>query len=196
MATVLVVCTGNVCRSPIAEGMLRAAFRERLGEGAPQVVSAGTSGWEGSTADPSAVAACAERGIDISGHRARALREADAFSAGLVIAMAQEHADAMRNLVPKRTFTLKELVRLLEALDPPEEGTADEVLARRVAAADALRRSGYEGNPYDEDIMDPLGMPLESFRAIAWELEEWCRRLVEGLFGRQPARARTDVGSG
>ena len=45
MARVLVVCTGNVCRSPIAEGLLRAAFAERLGDGAPEVSSAGTMGW-------------------------------------------------------------------------------------------------------------------------------------------------------
>ena len=189
MASVLVVCTGNVCRSPIAEGLLRAVLFSRLGERAPVISSTGTMGWEGSGADPSSVQAAAERGIDISGHRARELRPEDAFGSDLVIAMAREHADAMRNLVPKRTFTLKELVHLVEALPPPRTGEPDGMLTARVSEADALRRSGFEGNPYDEDVADPLGMPLESFRAVAWELEDLCGRLADGLFGGIPARA-------
>jgi len=190
MASVLVVCTGNVCRSPIAEGMLRAALIARLGEGAPVVSSTGTMGWEGSGADPSSVLAAAERGVDISGHRAREVRPEDAFGADLVLAMAREHADAMRNLVPKRTFTLKEIVRLVEALPPSQAGEPDAMLTARVVEADALRRSGFQGNPHDEDVVDPLGMPLESFRAVAWELEGLCGRLVDGLFDGAPVRAR------
>jgi protein-tyrosine phosphatase len=186
MASILVVCTGNICRSPIAEGMLRSALVARLGDAAPSVSSVGTMGWAGSPADPSSVEAAAERGVDISGHRGRELRPEDALGSDLVLAMAREHAEAMRNLVPKRSFTLKELVRLLEALPTPGDGDPEALLATRVAEADALRRSGFEGNPYDEDVMDPLGMPLESFRAIAWELEDLCGRLADGLFGRAP----------
>jgi protein-tyrosine phosphatase len=189
MARVLVVCTGNVCRSPIAEGLLRAAFLERLGGGAPEVGSAGTMGWEGSGADPNSVAAAAERGVDISGHVARALSTAALASADLVLAMSSEHALAVVREAPEaasRTFTLKELVRLLEALPEP---AARQDLVARVAAADALRTDGFAGNPDDLDVADPLGMPLQSFRAVAWELEEWCGRLADGLVGRAPARA-------
>jgi hypothetical protein len=46
-----------------------------------------------------------------------------------------------------------------------------------------LRLEGFTGNPLDDDIVDPLGLPLESYRAVAWELGEWCGRLVDGLFG-------------
>jgi protein-tyrosine phosphatase len=193
MARVLVVCTGNVCRSPIAEGMLRAAFVERLGDKAPGVVSAGTMGWEGSGADPNSIAAAAERGIDISEHVARALSPLELRSADLVLAMSSEHADAVRRSDPAvagRTFTLKELVRLVEALPEP----AGEDLPARVGAADALRHEGFQGNPYDIDVSDPLGMPLQSFRAVAWELGEWCARLADGLVGRTPARARLAEG--
>ena len=189
MARVLVVCTGNVCRSPIAEGLLRAAFVERLGDGAPEVTSAGTMGWEGSGADPNSIAAAAERGVDISGHVARALSTAGLASADLVLAMSSEHALAVVRGAPEAassTFTLKELVRLLEALPEPAAG---QDLRARLAAADALRTGGFEGNPHDLDVADPLGMPLQAFRAVAWELEEWCGRLADGLVGRAPARA-------
>ena len=195
MARVLVVCTGNVCRSPIAEGMLRAAFAERLGDGAPEVASAGTMGWEGSGADPNSIAAAAERGVDISGHVARGLASADLLSADLVLAMSSEHAvAAVREArgAASKTFTLKELVRLVEALPEPAAG---EDLRARVGAADALRAEGFEGNPHDLDVSDPLGMPLQSFRAVAWELEEWCGRLADGLVGRAPARAGIAEGS-
>jgi len=193
MASVLVVCTGNVCRSPIAEGLLRAALEAKLGDQAPSVASAGTMGWVGSGADPASVEAAAERGVDISAHRARELRSDEVLAADLVLAMARDHEDALADLAPTRTFTLKQLVRLLEALPAPGPGDPDAMLTARIADADDLRRNGFEGYPYDEDVTDPLGMPLESFRAIAWELDEWCGRLTDGLFGRQPVRASADV---
>lgn len=186
MASILVVCTGNVCRSPIAEGLLRAALETRLGQGAPRVCSAGTMGWSGSGADPNSIEAAAERGVDISDHHARELTPADIGSATLILGMSGEHERAVVAQEPdaaSRTFTLKELVRLLEALPT----TSGRDLASRVAAADGLRASGFDGNPNDEDVADPLGMPLESFRAVAWVLDEWCSRLVDGLVGRAEA---------
>ena len=189
MASLLVVCTGNVCRSPVAEGMLRAGLEARLGEGAPLVASAGTAGWEGSGATPESVAAAAERGVDISGHTARRLLAEHVAGADLVLAMAAEHRWEVVRLLPEaasRTFTLKELVRLVEALPARDQATG---LAERVREADALRRSGFPGNPHDEDVVDPLGMPLEGYRAIAWELEEWCGRLADDLAGTGTARS-------
>ena len=190
MTRVLVVCTGNVCRSPIAEGLLRAAFAERMGPDAPEVASAGTMGWTGSRADPSSIRAAAERGVDISGHRAREVSEDDVARADLVVAMAPEHAQAFAGEAGSRTFTLKELVRLLEAL-PETEDASPGRLSERIAQADRLRRGGFEGDPRDEGIADPLGMPLDAFRAVAAELDAWCSRLADGLVGRTDARTAT-----
>jgi protein-tyrosine phosphatase len=193
MASVLVVCTGNVCRSPIAEGFLRAALLERWGEQAPSISSAGTAGWEGAGAMPESVASAAERGVDISNHVARRLAVEGVREADLVIAMADEHRRAIEWMVPEagsKTFTLKELVRLLEALPAADPTVPPDVgLKERVREADALRRSGFAGNPLDEDVVDPLGLPLESYRAVAWELDGWCSRLADGLFG--PSRTRS-----
>jgi protein-tyrosine phosphatase len=186
MTSILVVCTGNVCRSPIAEGLLRDALDQRFGERAPHVSSAGTAGWEGEGAMRESVAAAAERGTDISGHVARMVTGTMIEHATLVVAMAAEHRDALSRFdldTAHKTFTLKELVRLLEDLRPIDASAEPAPLADRVAAAEALRRSGFTGNPHDEDVVDPLGMPMESFRAIAWELDEWVTRLVDGLYG-------------
>jgi protein-tyrosine phosphatase len=86
MASILIVCTGNVCRSPIAEAALRAALTERFGNRAPAVSSAGTAGWEGSGAVGGSVEAAAERGHDIGDHVARMLTPAMVGDADLASA--------------------------------------------------------------------------------------------------------------
>jgi protein-tyrosine phosphatase len=196
MAGILVVCTGNVCRSPIAEGYLRSELAARFGTEAPTVASAGTAGWEGSPADPGSVAAAAAHGVDISSHRGRRLVMEHLDDAALIVAMASEHRDAVAAgapLVARRAFTLKELVRLLEALPPLSlSGDPTDDLRARVAEADRLRRSGFEGNPRDEDVSDPLGTSDAVFLAVASELEEWCARLVDGLVGRARAASGGD----
>jgi protein-tyrosine phosphatase len=196
MASVLVVCTGNVCRSPIAEGMLREAFRRRLGDDAPTVASAGTAGWEGSPADPASISAAARLGVDISAHRARRLTAGHVEQADLLLTMAADHREDVIALLPRasaRTFTLKELVRLLEELPPVEAGSLppEELLAVRVRQADDRRRSGVEADG-DEDVPDPLGMPPRVFRRVAAELSPWCERLADELFGAVSARAAVE----
>jgi protein-tyrosine phosphatase len=197
MASILVVCTGNVCRSPIAEAMVRSILQTRFDDAAPSVASAGTAGWVGSRADPSSIAAAAELGIDISAHRARQLRADDVRSAELVLAMASEHRDAASRLFPGtvgRIFTLKELVLLLEDLpQAPWNGKPQDVLAAQVSAAHGSRIGAIRDRRRDEDVMDPLGMPPDAFRAVARELDDWCTRVVDGLFGR--ARVRTSTGA-
>ena len=184
MTSILVVCTGNICRSPIAEGMLRDALSSRFGESAPEVSSAGTWGVEGSAPTPEAVTAARERGIDIGAHRARRLAQV-AADADLVVAMAGEHRDILgdETVMGERSFTLKELVRLLESLPPVPPGAGPDSLSERVDQARAARQAGFAGNPFDEDVADPIGMPLQTYRATAWELHGWVVRLVDGLYG-------------
>ncbi len=183
MGSVLVVCTGNICRSPLGEGFLRRALTARLGDATPDVGSAGTFGWEGSGATAESVEAGAERGLDVSEHVARPLVPPLVNDAVLVVTMTAEHRDEVVAMVPSaaaRTFTLKELARLAEALPAP--GTPAD-LESRVAAAASLRSRGFEGNPFDEDVTDPLGSPLDTYRAIAWEIETYTDRMTEALLG-------------
>jgi protein-tyrosine phosphatase len=183
---VLLVCTGNICRSPMAEGFIRRQLAERGVEGV-EVESAGVSGWEGSAATEEAVQALVELHIDISDHQARRLTRRLVDAADLVVAMAGEHRDAVTRVVPRavpRTFTLKELVRLLEA-DGVSGGSAPpaERIRARVERADA-RRTAAPKPGGDEDVADPLGLGLEAYRATAWELEELSARVVAGLLGQ------------
>jgi protein-tyrosine phosphatase len=191
MASILVVCTGNVCRSPMAEGFLRKALADALGDVAPSVASAGTAGWEGSEATPEAVAAAAELGVDISGHRARRLRPGMAETADLVLCMTREHRDTIVGSAPDvagRTFTLKELVRLLERLP---EGGPDRP-SGRLAAADRLRPADASTGDRDDDVADPLGLPLDGYRAIAAELDDRCTLFVRAAFAPVVVRPGTE----
>jgi protein-tyrosine phosphatase len=183
MTSILVICTGNICRSPISEGLLRDALERRFGDAAPNVSSAGTSGLEGSGAMPESVQAASELGIDITGHVARRLTPAMADEADLLLCMARDHRGGFAPPLDARAFTLKELVRLLQMLPAPPTDAGPEILAERIAAADLTRRGGTLPVSYDEDIADPLGQPLEAYRAIAWEIETWNEQLVTALFG-------------
>jgi protein-tyrosine phosphatase len=136
MSGILVVCTGNVCRSPMAAGFLRAALVQRLGDAAPVVTSAGTAGWDGAGAMDESIRAAAERGVDIGGHLARGISAGIVDDADLVLCMASDHRDAIVRTWPEqgaKTFTIKEFVRLLEAT--PAAGP----LPVRVAAGAAAR---------------------------------------------------------
>jgi hypothetical protein len=68
-----------------------------------------------------------------------------------------------------------------------------ETLAARVREANDIRRSGFDGLPGDLDVVDPLGLPMATFRAVAWEIGEFCSRLVGGLFGKAPATTTAPV---
>jgi len=86
---VLFVCTGNICRSPLAASLLERALKER-GLGVT-VTSAGTGAWDGAPASEGAYLVGLERGLDLSGHRARLLSRELVEQADLILTMARHH---------------------------------------------------------------------------------------------------------
>ncbi|NEI70594.1 low molecular weight phosphotyrosine protein phosphatase [Rhizobium lusitanum] len=98
---ILFVCAGNICRSPLAEGIFRhlASAAGRAGEF--EIDSAGTGGWhQGQRPDRRSIAAAADHGIDISGQRARRIASADFGGFDLILAMDQDNLKNLRKTAP------------------------------------------------------------------------------------------------
>jgi len=110
---ILVVCTGNICRSPIGEGLLRLRLP------GVEVASAGTSALVGEPADDFAMAVSAESGIDLSAHRAQQLTAALVRGADVVLTM---EARQKRAIVERYPFALGRVFQLdkQSGLDVPD----------------------------------------------------------------------------
>ena len=105
---VLVVCIGNICRSPMAEGLIRQAVP------GVQISSAGLSALVGRGADPIAVEIMAGVGVDISAHRARMLTDAIARDADLILVMDEQQKRHLAMQYPHargKVFKLGEAIR-------------------------------------------------------------------------------------
>ncbi|MBG0853949.1 low molecular weight phosphotyrosine protein phosphatase [Streptomyces spinoverrucosus] len=110
------VCTGNICRSPMAESVFRARVAEAGLDGLVEVDSAGTGGWhEGDPADPRTVAVLRGHDYDTE-HIARQFQPSWFSRLDLVIALDSGHLKALRRLAPTEEEAAK--VRLLRSYDP------------------------------------------------------------------------------
>ncbi|MFK0229132.1 low molecular weight protein-tyrosine-phosphatase [Streptomyces sp. NPDC090303] len=110
------VCTGNICRSPMAEHVFRRQIEEAGLDGLVEIDSAGTGGWhEGDPADPRTVAVLDENGYT-SAHTARRFRSSWFSTLDLVIALDEGHLRDLRELA--RTPEEAARIRLLRSYDP------------------------------------------------------------------------------
>ena len=141
MDKIIFICTGNTCRSPMAEGLFRAhGGEDKTGLTA---ASAGLFTQDGMPASQNAVAAAAELGADITAHRSRMLTPELARDARYLICMTGAHYDRLCELFPDcadKVFTL-----------------------------------------LPEDISDPFGGDLETYRRAAAEIDKGVRSIIERL---------------
>ncbi len=190
--TVLHVCMGNICRSPMAERLLVAALG---GDDLVRSHSVGTGGWHaGDRMNPPAARQVRARGGDPDSFRARQLDAAHLKESDLVLTATGEQVGYVLGLAPDaaaRTFVLGEFARLLASVDltelPPYRPSVDAVAARGralVAAVDAVRDGARPG----DDLDDPYGRGDAFFSRTADQVEGALAPLVAALSGRLTGR--------
>ncbi len=166
--SLLLVCTGNICRSALAERLGRTYLRHVLTDGTDRISlsSAGTQAVVGSGMHPDSALVLGGLGAEAGDFRARQLRPAHVADADLVLTMTRDHRRRVLQEAPRalaRTFTVREAADLLERSGgdaPLVEGRFDErarALVRHLAAVRSRRAAG----PAD-DVPDPIAGPLEA----------------------------------
>lgn len=132
MSVILFVCTGNLCRSPMAAGFLRHRLSEQGLDARHQVLSAGVWAVDNHPASEQAIAVMAERGIDISNHIAHTTTAKDIAEADLILVMSQEHEQTIRNTWPQygwKVQRLSEMVGKRKDIADPYGGPIEEYRA-------------------------------------------------------------------
>lgn len=180
-ARVLVVCTGNICRSPAVERLLAA----RLAGSDVQVASAGTRAVVGHAVSAPMVPLVTAAGATADGFAARQLTPDLIREADLVIALTRGHRTEIVELVPgavRRTFTLRELGRLLGHVDPQALRDAGDTPGARVRALPALAAGvRHLAGTGPTDVADPIGGSDAVYRASFDEMTPAIGTLVAAL---------------
>ena len=190
--TVLLVCTGNICRSAMAERLGRAYLDDVLGPEASAVrlVSAGTRAVVDSTMHPHSALVLQGFGGEPGNFRARQVTADMANSADLILTMTRAHRGEVLEVAPRalsRTYSLREAAAILDLTDeridlplgaPAERGRA---LVQALAAGRSRRRSGA-----DDDVPDPIGLPLEVHQEVGEVIAATLLPLLHRLVGPRP----------
>ncbi|WP_138416453.1 low molecular weight phosphatase family protein [Sinomonas gamaensis] len=186
---VLFVCEGNLCRSPLAEQLLRARM-----SGYPVIVSsAGLAAMDGLPMPEEAAELCRRYGGNPEGHRSRLLTEAHLREADLVLTATRAQRGSAVQMMPRasrRTFTIHEFGRLLSFMSDEERRHDGEPqdLVERVRSIRGL--APPPENHEQDDLQDPYKRSNEIYELVGSQLDSDIRlisqKILSGWTGRRP----------
>lgn len=166
---VLFVCTANLCRSPIAEHLLRSKLEHRK---TPWTVrSAGVAARNGLSLPAQTLRVLDESGIAVTGWKTTRLTADLVRGADLVLTADADHRRAVVSLAPAavaHTFTILEFARLLSLSEVQVAADEPRVLAKSLVEAAAVGRGRPQSrDAHSTDISDPIGRPADELRHTA-----------------------------
>lgn len=177
---ILLVCTANICRSPMAEALLRSRLAQR--QVAVTVSSAGFLA-AGNPADRNVLWAMSRVGLDLSGHSSALAQAAVKENPDLILTMAREHLRSLSRIDAEllhRAFTLKEFVTLG---DVEGQRRPNEPMGEYVTRLGRNRGAGSVFAPGSElDVEDPIGRRRTAFARCAEELQDLVARTSDLLY--------------
>jgi protein-tyrosine phosphatase len=190
---VLMVCTANHCRSPIAQQLLQHDSAAKFGpEGAWQVDSAGTDVRAPWPMHDHARTVLAERIPEVGPHHSTDLIVEAVRNADLVLTAARQHRGVVVTMVPAaigRTFTILQFARLCDQVEPIIGRDAGD-LGRELVVQAKLARSTLQPVPLEhDDLPDPMGRGLADFRLCADRLQEAVDSILRPVELLNPVRS-------
>lgn len=176
---ILTVCTGNICRSPMVERLLQHELN-LLTPGGYEVSSAGTGALVGSPMEPHIEGFVRVLGASAENFEARQLTPEILGEQDLVLALTRSHRSRIVELRPallRKTFTLRELARILPEVQTPHGATPAERWAAVIPLA--LRARSLRGhNPEDDDVVDPFRRDDKVYEQMRHEITPAVQVLV------------------
>ena len=181
---VLVVCTGNICRSPYIERLLA----HELGGTGITVSSAGTGALVGNPVDPGSVSLLTASGVNAQDFAARQITTDMVREADLVIGATREHLGPVVQLAPRAlrySFALTDLSDLLDEVSDHDIDVAagDNRVAKVAAAAISRRGTVNPRRPEESGIVDPFRRDTTVFTRMASQVGDSLPVIVEALRG-------------
>ena len=181
---ILIVCTGNICRSPIAEQLLRERLLQVAPDGHFRVRSAGTQALVDRGMTPEALDQSQRYGGAMTNHLARQLTSKLIAHADLVLTATRQHRGDVVSLLPRAnrySYTLTQLARLLAPV--AEAGEAPRVTPQTFLTeiAGSLGQSPPPQNPSDDDIEDPYRQPHEVYDRVGAAIDNATRIIATAL---------------
>lgn len=182
-ASILVVCTGNICRSPYAHTLLKTLVPGL------EFSSAGTRAVVGAAIDPPVAEFLKTYDISDTSHKAQQLTVELIRAADLILTMTKEHRSAVISESPsalRKSVTVLEFARLVPHITPPADATSPAGKARAVPSLLGAARGSFDSpSSYNDDVVDPYRRSDDIYQVMQDQLDPALLTIARFFNGQQ-----------